>query len=67
MTNSDHSVYIVEIDQNSKKCLGDVMRFAVTDSSKKPSANAGVKNSQINYNNNHNNNNNLNLARKRKP
>ena len=43
----DHPNYsIVEIDQNTKKSPGDLRRLAVTYSRGKPSANAGVKNSQ---------------------
>ena len=46
----DHPNYsIIEISQNTKKSPGDLRRFAVIqDPSGKSSANAGMKNSQIN-------------------
>ena len=45
----DHPNYsITEISQNTKKSPGDLRRLLVTqDSSRKPSANVGVKNSQM--------------------
>ena len=47
-TSGDHPNYsIVKIDLNTKKSPGDLRRLTVNqDSSEKPSANAGVKNSQ---------------------
>ena len=46
----DHPNYsIVEIGQNTEKSPGDLRRLAChSDSSRKPSANADVKNTQIN-------------------
>ena len=48
-TTGDHLNYsIIEICQNTKKSPGDLIRLAVTqDFSEKPSANAGVENSQM--------------------
>ena len=38
---------IVEIGQNTKKSPGNLRQLAVTQKTRKPSANAGVKNSQM--------------------
>ena len=48
-TSGDHQNYsTVEISQNTKKRPGDLRRLAVTqDSNRKPSAKAGMKNSQM--------------------
>ena len=56
----DHPNYcIIEISQNTEKSPGDLKRCCHSNSSEKPSANTGVKNSQKRTNNNDNNDNNL--------
>ena len=58
-TSGDHPNYIfIKISQSTEKSPRDRRRLAVTHSWGKPSANAGVKNSQKSDNNNNNNNNN---------
>ena len=62
MTGDDSNNSFVEISQNTEKSPGHLMRLEEncthSNSSEKPSANAGMKNSQKRNNNNNNNNNN---------